>query len=229
MFSAVLAIGRVYCAPSWATDDDQQVLDDMRRLRILGLHGYHGSAEVLRQQLGPLTAALDGTADLVCVDAPALATGDYGWWHAVDDPSGVTRYRGWPRTRTWLTSLCESARFDGVLGFSQGAALAALLVALCACDTTASPRFDFALMVGGFASRDPDHAAAFDISGGIDVPSLHVIGRADTIVSPHASRALASRFRAPVVVEHDGGHVIPGTSSVLAAVAEFVDGCRTQP
>jgi acetyl esterase/lipase len=49
-----------------------------------------------------------------------------------------------------------------------------------------------------------------------------VIGRSDAIVSPHASRMLASRFRAPVIVEHAGGHTIPGTPDVTAAVTQFL-------
>ncbi|HET7504078.1 MAG TPA: hypothetical protein VFK02_23820 [Kofleriaceae bacterium] len=195
----------------------------MRRLRILGLHGYHGSGETLRRQVCPLAVALNPTADLVCVDAPALAHGDFGWWHATEDAAGAVRYRGVSGTRSWLAAFFRSAGpFDGVFGFSQGAALSALLVALSAFDCAAVPRFDFAMLVGGFASRDPRHAEAFGIAGGIDVPSLHIIGRADAIVPPRASHALASRFRAPAIVEHDGSHVIPSTPGVHAAVADFL-------
>ena len=133
----------------------------MRRLRILGLHGYAGSAELLRRQLRPLASSLDALADVVCVDAPSLADGDFGWWHASE--GAAVRYRGWTRTHDWL-SACGALHgaFDGVLGFSQGAALAALLVALCAFDSAAQSRLDFAMIVGGFASRDERHAALFE-------------------------------------------------------------------
>src|SRR5215470_5572619 len=99
----------------------------MRKLRILALHGYHGSAEILRRQVAPLADALADIAELVYVDAPSLATGDFGWWHATDE-EGVMRYRGWERTRAWIAEYCaQHGPFDGVFGFSQGAALAALL------------------------------------------------------------------------------------------------------
>jgi len=187
----------------------------MQRHRVLCLHGYHGSAETLRGQLSPLASSLDAVADFVCVDAPALADGDFGWWHATEDAAGV-RYRGFTKSREALTAYCaEHGPFDGVLGFSQGAALAALLVAL---DRTTR----FAMIIGGFASRDPRHAAVFEAAGAIDVPSLHIIGRADAIVSPRASHQLASRFRAPTIAEHDGGHVIAATDTVRTAALAFL-------
>jgi pimeloyl-ACP methyl ester carboxylesterase len=200
----------------------------MRRLRILGLHGYHGSAELLRRQLNPLASSLDALADVVCVDAPSLAEGDFGWWHASEGPA--VRYRGWTKTRDWLSAWSAShGAFDGVLGFSQGAALAALLVALCAVDGAAQPQLDFAMIVGGFASRDVRHAALFETPGGIDMPSLHIIGRSDAIVPPRTSHALASRFRAPMIVEHDGGHVIADTSAVRDAAQEFLQAAVREP
>jgi Serine hydrolase (FSH1) len=80
-----------------------------RKRRILCLHGYHGSADVLRNQAAALFGALESIAEFVFVDAPSLAEGDYGWWHAVgaergsaDDPGvdGAHRYyKGWARTR----------------------------------------------------------------------------------------------------------------------------------
>lgn len=192
-------------------------------MRILGLHGYHGSAALLRRQAAPLVGSI--AVELVCVDAPSLADGDFGWWHAVEDATGV-RYRGWERTRDGLASWwLRAGPFDGVLGFSQGAALAAVLAALGAQDA-AAPQFGFAIVIGGFASRDPRHARAFEVEGGIAVPSLHVIGRRDGIVSPQASHALAARFRAAHVVEHDGGHVIPGNAG--AATAGFLDAIARQ-
>jgi hypothetical protein len=54
----------------------------MEKLRVLCLHGYHGNAQVLRRQLAPLANGLDGLVEFVYVDAPSLAAGDFGWWHA---------------------------------------------------------------------------------------------------------------------------------------------------
>jgi pimeloyl-ACP methyl ester carboxylesterase len=173
-------------------------------MRILALHGYQGSADALRRQMRPL--GLD--AEIVALDAPALADGDFGWWHARDG-----RYEGWARSRDAIIEACATP-FDGVFGFSQGAALAALMVAEVA--------FRFAIMVGGFPSRDPAHAALFARAERYAIPSLHIVGREDTIVPPDASRALAARFRDPTILEHDGGHVIAATDEVRARTKTFL-------
>jgi len=60
-----------------------------RKLKILCLHGYHGSARSLRSQMGSLVSELEPLAELVFIDAPSLAAGDYGWWHAVNDERAV--------------------------------------------------------------------------------------------------------------------------------------------
>lgn len=170
--------------------------------RILALHGYHGSAEQLRRQLPWL--------DVVALDAPSRATGDFGWWHARDG-----RYVGWERTRDAIGALIAKQPFDGVLGFSQGAVLASLLVGLF--------DFRFAIMIGGFASRDPAHAEIYARTERYALPSLHVIGRADGVVPPESSRLLAARFRDPEIVEHPGGHVIPDSDAVRAAIGSLQD------
>ena len=40
---------------------------------MLCLHGYHGSAAILRGQMAPPAAALPSNVELVYVDAPSLA------------------------------------------------------------------------------------------------------------------------------------------------------------
>jgi predicted esterase len=182
-------------------------------LRILALHGYHGSAALLSRQMRAWAEDLESRADFVCVDAPSLAAGDFGWWHAVGG-----RYQGWARTRDFIVSLCaEKGPFDGVFGFSQGAALAALLAG------TRELALGFAIMAGGFVSSDETHAPLYTALASDALPSLHLIGRADAIVSARASHALASRFSDPLILEHDGGHVIPAGAAIRDATRRFLD------
>jgi pimeloyl-ACP methyl ester carboxylesterase len=184
----------------------------MTAIRILALHGYHGSARVLRQQIAPLSAVLPAEIELVFVDAPSLSSGDFGWWH--------DGFRGWERTRDWVLELADSEHFDGVFGFSQGAALTGLLTALQQSDPTTSLRFEFAVMVGGFTSYEPQHAPLFQRN--LAIPSLHVMGAADGIVPIGDSLRLAERFQEPVIEKHRGGHVIPADSTITTRIARFV-------
>jgi pimeloyl-ACP methyl ester carboxylesterase len=183
----------------------------MSTTRILCLHGYHGSAAILRRQIAPIAAVLPSDVELIFVDAPSLAEGDFGWWH--------DGFRGWERTRDWVTDLMSAEPFDGVFGFSQGAALAGLLAALRVSEP-APVAFDFAIMVGGFTSPAPQHAHLF--ASKVRMPSLHVMGRADGIVPMRDSLLLAERFVDPVVIEHGGGHVIPDDPAITGRITEFV-------
>jgi predicted esterase len=183
----------------------------MRRTRILCLHGCHGSAAILRRQMAPLAASLPADVELVVVNAPSLSAGDFGWWHE--------GFRGWERTRDWVIELFSSQQFDGVFGFSQGAALTGLLAAVREAES-APVSFDLAIMVGGFTSTLPQHSHLFGRKLG--VPSLHVTGRSDHIVPMRDSLLLAERFAHPVIIEHRGGHVIPDDPAVTTRIAEFV-------
>jgi acetyl esterase/lipase len=214
----------------------------MRKLRILCLHGYHGNGEVLRRQMQSLMAGLESRVELVYLDAPSLSAGDYGWWHAVraegasdGEPSGVgharMRYEGWERTRAAIVSTFErEGPFDGIFGFSQGAALAGLLVGLRApggVPTAEQPLvFDFAILVSGFASNDPAHAALYARAASYALPSLHIIGRSDGVVPPPDSRELAARFGEATVLEHPDGHVIASDTSTRTGVVAFLDAMR---
>ncbi len=219
-------------------------------MKILCLHGYHGSALFMRRQLAPLADGLDELVELVCIDAPTSVSGKHAWWRAVavdnaavpTDPGvgrGTKRYEAWPRTLDAIrAAFRRQGPFDGVLGFSQGAALAALLVGLRSRDgssasgpdataQTASSEppldFDFAVMIGGFASADSDLARLYDERANYDLPSVHMIGRSDAAVPREASLALASRFKDPLILEHEGGHVIPHGPPIRQAFRTFLE------
>jgi len=181
---------------------------------MLCLHGYHGSGAILRRQMAPLAAVIGSTVELVCVDAPSLSEGDFGWWHE--------GFRGWERSRDWAAGLLRTAPpINGIFGFSQGAALTGLLAALR--DSRPAPlEFEFAIMVGGFTSTMPRHAGL--LRHKVSIPSVHVTGRADTIVPRRDSMLLADRFADPLILEHPGGHVIPADPAVTGPIASFLAG-----
>ena len=149
-------------------------------------------------------------------DAAADAAAQRAWWRASED--GVARYDGWAASRAQLVAAWRAeggGGFDGILGFSQGAAVAAMLCA------EVRPRF--AVLAAGFVPRDPEAAGAL-LAGVEGVPSLHVIGRSDAIVETERSRALAALFAGADVVEHDGGHMLPSDAGVRRRVAAFLGG-----
>jgi pimeloyl-ACP methyl ester carboxylesterase len=213
-------------------------VEAMKKLRILCLHGYHGNARILKGQMSALTGELDHLAEFIYVDAPSLSQGDFGWWHAVTEENpalngsaavgpGVTRYQGWTTTRERMIALLAEKKIDGILGFSQGGALAALLVGLRAPDGKTTPdkplAFDFAMTAGAFLANDPALAKLYEAKASYDLPSLHIIGRADSIVPGEASRKAAAKFARPVVLEHGGGHIVAATPEICKQCAFFLE------
>lgn len=202
-------------------------LPDVAPLRLLVLHSFRQSAARLSSRTRALREALASVAELVYVDAPhayaatdstrAELAEDFGpdledlgdlshqrcWWNSGDDH---TRYAGWEPSRDYLRQVCEQqGPFDGVLGFSQGAAAAALFVAE---EARRGVPLRLAICISGFPSRAHEHQALL-AEGSIDVPSLHVWGERDVLVDNDRSRALARCFAAPQVVSHAGGHFVP--------------------
>ncbi|XP_064251191.1 esterase OVCA2 [Passer domesticus] len=209
---------------------------EARPLRLLALHGYRQSARRLRQRTGALRKALRGRAELVPIDAPhRLPAG------AEDDPDGDDPPRGWwfsgPGTfeageaaaapagleeslSAVAAALREQGPFDGLLGFSQGAALAAMV---CALRARGDPRFPvaFAVLVAAFASRAPAHGHFYREP--IALPTLHVVGDTDGVIAAALSRELAQCFVEPVVLTHPGGHFIPAAAAQRKAYLEFLE------
>jgi hypothetical protein len=187
----------------------------MSSISVLCLHGYHGSAQILRRQLAPLAAGLSGDIELDCVDAPSLGTGDFGWWHE--------GFAGWERSVGRAVDLLARRRYDGIFGFSQGAALAGLLAAVREDGRYGQVDFQFAIMVGGFTSTEAQHADLF--ARKLTLPSLHVTGRMDGVVPMRDSLQLADRFADPLILRHPGGHIIPGDTALTARIDEFITRC----
>jgi fermentation-respiration switch protein FrsA (DUF1100 family) len=111
--------------------------------------------------------------------------------------------------------------YDGLLGFSQGAALGGLLGHMQHNGSLAFT-FDFCILVSGFV---PDRLRErFDCApeGGLRVASLHVVGEKDALVPPAGCLELAGRFRAPSVLRHPGGHFLPHTGDSGRGLLAFL-------
>ena len=195
-----------------------------RKLKVLCLHGYGQNGGVLRDRSGGFRKPMKkSNFEMTYADGPygctakgedqIIADADLmkrAWWRG---HSGQATYSGWTEARASLGALWDAEEFDGVIGFSQGAAAAAMLAA--------ERQPAFAILVAGFVPKDEDAAAA--LLSGSSVRSLHVIGDGDEQVVPERSRALAELFADASVVSHPGGHMIPSGPLVRASMVEFLD------
>ncbi|MEQ1504587.1 MAG: DUF924 family protein [Myxococcota bacterium] len=187
-----------------------------KRLRILVLPSFRQSGSRFAARLRKIAAAVEDIAELVFLDAPhvyepdaaerAALEADFGavpdfarqrcWWNASDDHR---TYAGWEASIRFLDRQLPA---DGVLGFSQGGAMAGLFAAL-----RPGP-IRFAICVSAFPSRADDHRMLVRPES-IDLPSLHVYGETDVLMDNERSQALAACFVDPVVRTHPGGHFFP--------------------
>ncbi|CAH1799337.1 unnamed protein product [Owenia fusiformis] len=208
-----------------------------KMLRILCLHGYRQNAKAFRERTGAFRKIIKNRADLVFIDAPNQVppmenvedqTPDQkGWWFSrQDDYFNATEQanciKGYKDSLLVIEqTFREQGPFDGVLGFSQGAAMVALLCGEMQRNPDGPFQFKFAIMVASFISKSIEHQELFKEP--ITIPTLHVYGETDKVISGEMSEELLGSFREPTILQHKGGHFIPATSQQKKVYLEFLD------
>ena len=194
-------------------------------LRVLCLHGKGGSAREFAERTKFVSELLPPDAvELVCVDAPhSLGEGrGFAWWSQA--PEGARSYEAerFIGADESLAAVRAAWPFDALLGHSQGAMLAAMVVAGCAGDAV-QPRA--AIMTGAAWPRpygDALRALAARDSATIP-PTLHVLGRADGINPPEMGLEVAECCGAEAQVHwHDGGHIVPSDAASCEVIRAFL-------
>lgn len=200
---------------------------------LVALHGFTQNGAQLRAHLEELSAGFPSGVDLVCPDAPHPCTTEsvdrlhsfsgaqradppyLCWWDASSDGSV---YHGLEDTLSQVRTLLEERPGAGVLGFSQGAILAASIAALSHHEQL--PRIAFVILVAGRVPRAHTLRTLFEAP--IRVPSLHVWGDRDPFASN--SPALADCFDASTreTCVWPGSHVLPTRGLGALAILEFV-------
>ena len=238
------------------TDSEQ-----LKKLRILCLHGFRQNASNFKGRTSALAKKLKHIAELIFIDAPhelsfvyqpiqgccsdkpsppaAIPKRKFAWliapntsfnaeqdWKAADVPFDRLQYqqqtKGFEESYTYLeNAISEIGNFDGILGFSQGAAMAALFCRQQQ-KTCGSPKFRFGMFCSGY----PAPVGNFD-GEPIKLPSLHCFGNGeghDRQIANRASAELAGQFQLDCcsVVEHDLGHIIPTRSPYIDRIKDFL-------
>ncbi|CAO1628334.1 unnamed protein product [Parajaminaea phylloscopi] len=222
-----------------------------RPLRILAFHGYTSNAFILHKRLGSVRRACRNVAEIHSINGPLLVqpisrsldapegedevTEDTpieeqprAWWRSTDEGS----YRDIDQTWSLLSEeIAKYGQIDGVIGFSQGACLAAIVAAAFEAPDllpklkvpAGHPPLKFAVAISGFRSRDPDHQPLFkDAEKGIKTPVLSILGRADQIVDEERSMTLVHACQNRRVEWHAGGHVVPSQANWRNFLRDFI-------
>jgi predicted esterase len=238
-----------------------------RPIKLLFLHGFTQSGPLFAAKCGALrktlTKAFPGGITLSFPTAPLrLSPTDvsflhnnnndekneggekeevdaWAWWRRKGDSEPYT-YEGLDVGLARIAEvLKEEGPFDGVVGFSQGGAAAAMVASLLepgrreafqklhtsdgGIEFPASftgdadggyvhPPLKFAVSYSGFAARGQNPYHAF-YEPKIKTPVLHFLGSLDTVVEESRSLALVEACEESEgrVVYHPGGHFLPST------------------
>ncbi|KAM2182809.1 hypothetical protein COP2_034134 [Malus domestica] len=160
-----------------------------------------------------------------------------GEWKMEESPFDPLQYQqqtaGFDESLAYIkTVYAEEGPFDGLLGFSQGAAMAAALV--CAQQTqrrsltAGGMEFRFVILCSGFRltklmqSEEEQERVPM-----LKCPSLHIFGSEhgkDRQIANQASRDLASLFDdgCSLIIEHDSGHIIPTRPPYIDRIKDFL-------
>ncbi|KAJ2521135.1 hypothetical protein H4217_001587 [Coemansia sp. RSA 1939] len=215
--------------------------------KILCLHGFGESGELLRIRSRNFHRVLEDHTDLVYLDGHLdianlhLTAADLdrdnsthvdfknlAWWWS--RKSKTVEYRGLEQSLEQVGRvLNEQGPFDGILGFSQGACLAIIIAALLGGRAEHGPGFGievthppikFLVLAGAFLLSEPGYKYLY--AEKINVPSFHMSGEYDTVIPRDEARAASSIFESPVLFDFVGGHFIPQTPQCASAMAAFV-------
>ncbi|XP_030756803.1 esterase AGAP003155 [Sitophilus oryzae] len=217
-----------------------------QKLKILVLHGYRQNAEVFKMKTGSFRKLVHSRAQFNYVTAPhkvllvdnldaledrevgqAQDEEQYGWFFNRDDMTYRGIRNGGPAigfedSVNFIEQVFErDGPFDGVVGFSQGACFLGLLCHLQQVGLTNHIKFNFAIMFSGFKSQSWPHLKYYQDE--ITLPSMHIYGTSDKIIPTEMSEALSLCFKDPVVVVHDGGHYVPGSSKQKTEYRDFLE------
>ena len=206
-------------------------------MRILLLHGLGQDAASFREATSAIRSVTPGCEFVLCEapnEAVALSLllggssggGGLQWWNMSPSSLGA----GWAHSLDHLKSVIEeSGPFDGVIGFSQGAAAIAMLVAeaqLSGPSMKQSRWFHFACFIGGFLPNAPYMRERIDKavrSSLFALPSWHAFGSDDFVIPSNKSEALANCFQHAVLQPFAGGHEMPQGDVAMQSFRRFIE------
>lgn len=128
---------------------------------------------------------------------------------------------------------------DGVIGFSQGGAMAALVASAMepgrevpvehvgwvkkVKGANKGKPLKFAVSYSGFFATPEDLAWLYEPK--VRTPTLHFLGSLDVVVEESRVRALVERCEDPLLVVHPGGHYVPISKEWVMPLVGFVKNC----
>jgi predicted esterase len=142
----------------------------------------------------------------VAADELEQSVMQFAWWHFDRDAETNTySYQGVEETIRYIRIIYETqGPFHGIFGFSQGGICAGhILSQQVKCPDETPFNFAFGIFCAATTMTDPKyHQSSSEL---IAIPSLHIMGEQDELITIERSQMLKSHFFHPQVIVHSGG------------------------
>ncbi|WBR14687.1 Alpha-Beta hydrolase domain-containing protein [Pandoravirus kuranda] len=201
--------------------DPAAAKDQGKTLVVLALHGYGQTNDDLARPLKRLLKAPAGhrPATIVYPTAPVALDPPPGraWWRRptmrLDD---TFVYQEFDQTLDAIKEALGGRSVDAVVGFSQGAVLATLLL-----QSGAVPGCERVVLFGASGVQDPGLSRLAPV--GSHVRALIGHGTKDTLCTEEDVHRLAAVYTVPPTrLAHRWGHVVPSDATSRDAVVSFL-------
>ncbi|KAH6819312.1 hypothetical protein C2S51_002915 [Perilla frutescens var. frutescens] len=190
---------------------------NIAKKKILCLHGFRTNGSFLKKQISKWDPSIFAHFDMDFPDGIYPAGGKseiedifpppyFEWFQFNKD---FTEYTNLEACIDYLCNyITTNGPFYGLLGFSQGAALSALLLGYQAQGKILKehPLISLFVSISGSKFRDPS-IAEVAYKDPIKVRSVHFVGEKDWLKLP--SEELAAAFESPLIIRHPQGHTVP--------------------
>jgi len=182
-------------------------------MRILALHGYMQNATMMKKKMEKLFGST--VTSIVCPEGSYMPipsnNEQYGWW-PLPSKNMFNKPHTYSNMNDFLEPFKELAKiqseFDIIIGFSQGAVAATILLDQGIIDA------HLIVLISGSDIMD----ANFIPIKSITTKALAVVGETDSLCSLSDTEALLRHYKKHSIVTHKHGHIIPTSKSIRDAI-----------
>ncbi len=197
--------------------------------KILCLHGYSMNSEWLQSWLDPIQQRLGSDYLLLYpqgpIECPAeevramttrfnmtlpearIGAGKNWCWYRADEQKPPL-YHQIETTLDYLSDyFLAYGPIEGVIGWSQGAVMTAILTALRQSEPKRHFDFNWAILCGGFLPGDPRYRPMFEPP--LKLPTLHVSGTQESDFMKQQATKMCAAFMDAERLDTPCGHIMP--------------------
>lgn len=180
-------------------------------MRILALHGYMQNSSIMKKKMENLFGK--NKHDIVCIDGPYIVSMESKGWWLLPNKDIFNKPHKYEHIEGLLALDILDKEFDLVIGFSQGAVAATILIDRNIIKTR------YIVLMSGSDIMDTDYIPKNVLK---DAKALGIVGNADTLCSIHDMNLLLKYYESTAIIYHKYGHVIPTHKEIRDAIINFM-------